>query len=94
MKLLLFIAWLGNLIDMVATLILVAHGYHEANPIMRPLLNYPILFVAVKLGLMAALLCYLWRERESKLAVIASWIAAMIYTSISIYYGVFFAMLL
>ena len=94
MTLLLTIAWLGNLIDMVATLILVAHGYHEANPIMRQLLQYPQLFVAVKLGLMAALLCYLWYERESRLAVIASWIAAMIYTSISIYYGVFFAMLL
>lgn len=94
MKLRLTIAFLGNLIDMVATLWLVSLGYHEANPVMRWLLNYPILFVTVKLGLMAALLCYLWHERENKLAVIASWIAAVVYGAISIYYCVWFIIII
>lgn len=89
MTLPLTIAWLGNLIDMAATLILVAHGYHEANPIMRPLLNYPILFAAIKLGIMTAVLLWLWHERESKLAVIASWIAAVLYGGIAAYYVLF-----
>ena len=89
MKLRLIIAGAGNLIDMIATLILVAHGYQEANPIMRQLLQYPILFAAVKLGLMTAVLVGIWNDRSDKLAVIASWLAAIVYGSIAAYYALF-----
>lgn len=90
MKLLLLIAWLGNLIDTAATLYLVGLGYHEANPIMRQLLQYPRLFAAVKICTMTAALLWLWKERESKLAVMASWIAAVVYGAIAVYYAAWF----
>lgn len=86
MKLLLFIAWLGNLIDTAATLYLAGLGYHEANPIMRPLLQYPLAFVVVKLCTMAAVLQWLWNERNNKLAMITSWFAAILYGGIATYY--------
>lgn len=89
MKLFLIIAFIGNLIDTAATLYLVGLGYHEANPIMRQLLNYPLLFTLIKLTSMTTVLLWLWNERDSKLAVIASWFAAVLYGGIAAYYVLF-----
>ena len=89
MKLLLLIAWLGNLIDTIATVYLTSIGYVEANPIMAQLLNYPVIFVIVKLLLMTGLCAYLWLKRLDKHAKPLAIDAAIIYGLITAYYAWF-----
>ena len=89
MKLLLLIAWLGNLIDTIATVYLTSLGYVEANPIMAQLLNYPVIFVIVKLLLMTGLCAYLWLKRLDKHAKPLAIDAAIIYGLITAYYAWF-----
>ena len=90
MKLLLLIAWLGNLIDTIATVYLTSLGYVEANPIMAQLLNYPVIFVIVKIALMTGLCAYLWLKRLDKHAKPMAIVADVVYGSIAIYYAWFF----
>lgn len=90
MKVLLLIAWLGNLIDTIATVYLTSIGYVEANPIMAQLLNYPLVFVIVKLLLMTGLCAYLWLKRTSKHSKPLAAFAATVYGAISIYYMLVF----
>ena len=90
MKLLLLIAWLGNLIDTIATVYLTSIGYVEANPIMAQLLNYPVIFVIVKLLLMTWLCAYLWLKRLDKHAKPMAIVATTVYGTIVIYYMWFF----
>ena len=94
MKNLLFIAYLGNLIDTAATIYLTGLGYTEINPIMAPLLRFPALFAVVKLCAMGCALHILWRNRAHKAATVLAWAAAGVYGAISIYYGVFFTILI
>ena len=89
MKLLLLIAWLGNLIDTIATVYLTSLGYVEANPIMAQLLNYPVIFVIVKLLLMTGLCAYLWLKRLDKHAMPMAIVASVVYGAITVYYGWF-----
>ena len=89
MKVLLLIAWLGNLIDTIATVYLTSLGYVEANPIMAQLLNYPVIFVIVKLLLMTGLCAYLWLKRLDKHAKPLAIDAAIIYGLITAYYAWF-----
>ena len=90
MKTALLIAWIGNLIDTASTVTLCCgHGFAEVNPIMAWFLHIPVLFVAVKLTAMTAVCVWLWRNRNDKKANIASWIAAVVYGVIAIYYVVF-----
>lgn len=90
MKNRLLIAWIGNLIDTASTVILCCgHGFAEVNPIMARLLHIPALFVAVKLTAMTAVVIWLWRNRNDKKTNIASWIVAVVYGAIAIYYVVF-----
>lgn len=93
MKLLLLIAWLGNLIDTIATVYLTSLGYVEANPIMAQLLNYPVIFVLVKIALMTGLCAYLWLKRLDKHAMPLAIDAAIIYGLITAYYAWFFHVL-
>lgn len=86
MKILLLIAWLGNLIDTIATVYLTSIGYVEANPIMAQLLNYPVIFVIVKLLLMTGLCAYLWLKRLDKHAMPMAIVAAIVYGPITTYY--------
>ena len=90
MKILLLIAWLGNLIDTIATVYLTSLGYVEANPIMAQLLNYPVIFVIVKLLLMTGLCAYLWLKRLDKHAMPMAIVASVVYGLITAYYGWFF----
>lgn len=95
MKTRLSIAFIGNLVDTVSTIILHhKYGFVEGNPAMAWLLQYPWLFASVKMVVMTAVLFWLWCNKESKYAKIASWIAAAVYWAIAIYYGIFFAVLL
>ena len=89
MKLLLLIAWLGNLIDTIATVYLTSLGYVEANPIMAQLLNCPVIFVIVKIALMTGLCAYLWLKRLDKHAMPMAIVASVVYGLITAYYGWF-----
>ena len=93
MKTHLTIAFIGNLIDTAATLYLTAMGYHELNPVMRPLLQAPVLFILVKLFAMGCALHILWRNRAHRAAHWMAWLAAAVYGAIAIYYGVFLTVL-
>lgn len=86
MKSRLIITYLGNIIDTIASLYLVGKNFIEANPFMAPLLELPWLFIAVKIGVMTLLVVRIWICRASKYAQLASWIAAILYSGISIYY--------
>lgn len=90
MKVLLLIAWLGNLIDTIATVYLTSIGYVEANPIMAQLLANPLVFVIVKLLIMTGLCAYLWLKRLDKHAKPMAIVADVVYGSIAIYYAWFF----
>lgn len=95
MKTRLSIAFIGNLIDTAATIILYhRYGFTEANPLMALLLQFPVLFATVKLVVMSAVLLWLWRNRNSRYARYAALVAALVYGVIAIYYAVFFGILL
>ena len=93
MKVLLLIAWLGNLIDTIATVYLTSLGYVEANPIMAQLLNYPLAFVLVKVLLMTKLCIWLWLKRLDKHAMPMAIVASVVYGAITAYYAWFFYVL-
>ena len=87
MKTRLLIAWIGNLIDTASTVILCCgHGFAEVNPVMAWLLHIPVLFVAVKLTAMTAVVVWLWHNKDDKKANVASRIAAAVYGTMGIYY--------
>lgn len=88
---LLSIAWLGNLMDTVATVCLHSvYGYMEGNPVMAWLLQWPWLFIFIKLAAMTAVALRLWCERVSRYARAAAWVAAAIYGAVALYYVQFF----
>ena len=88
MKTRLTIAYIGNLIDLIATLYLTKQGFHEVNPFMRPLLGCPWLFAAVKLLAMTLVCLFLWKRREDRHALPLATIAAAVYGLIAVYYMV------
>lgn len=90
MKTRLTIAYVGNLIDIIATLYFTSIGFVEINPIMAWLLQWPILFIAVKILVMTFYVILLWYARHEMMAVIASWFASLLYGGIAIYYVWFF----
>lgn len=54
-----------NVIDAVSTCFLVDAGMVEANPLLGPVLEFsPAAFYAVKLGMVALGLFFLWRHRD------------------------------
>lgn len=93
MKICLFIAWIGNLIDLIATIYLSRLGFYEVNFIMRPLLDYPVLFSVVKLSAMTAVLLFLWKRREDRHALPLATFAAVVYGLIAAYYMVWMIVL-
>lgn len=90
----LIIAWIGNLVDTVSTLYLSGLGFVEANPIMASLLSHPLLFASAKIVVMTMVLWYLWMNRAYRKARITAWIAAGLYILVSVYYLIFFTVLL
>lgn len=94
MKKRLIITGLGNFIDAISTLVLFyTYCFTEANPVMRFMLESPLLFFIMKIGVMTAVLAVLWKNRESKYANIASWFGAILYATISAYYGILFMLI-
>lgn len=86
MKTTLIIIWIGNLIDTLATLYFTNLGFTELNPIVYYLLQWPVVFVAVKLTIMLIFTYVFWLAREMKMAIVMSKVACIIYTTIAIYY--------
>jgi hypothetical protein len=73
-----------NLVDAVFTLAWVGLGLaSEANPFLAELVTaHPILFVSTKLGLVGLGSLLLWRLRHRPLAVIAMFVAFLVYYGI------------
>ena len=94
MKTRLIITGASNLADTAATLYLFGCGYAEANPIMAWLLQWPLRFALVKIGAMTTVVAWLWWERDSRYARIASWVAAVTYGAVALYYIYFFTFLI
>ena len=90
----LIIAGIGNLIDTIATLHLSKLGCYELNPIMRHLLDWPVVFVLVKLTAMTGVCLFLWKNREDAHAMPLATFAAVVYGGIAVYYGWVFALLI
>lgn len=90
MRTLLLIAGFGNLIDTIATVYLTSVGYVEVNPFMAKLLEFPAVFVTVKMAVMTGLLVFLWRKRADRHAKPMAILAAVVYGLIAVYYGITF----
>ena len=90
MNVCLLIAYIGNIIDTIATLSLTEQGFHEVNPFMRPLLDCPWLFAAVKLLAMTWVCLFLWRRKEDRHALPLATFAAVVYGLIAFYYVAWF----
>lgn len=94
MKARLSIGVIGNLIDTIATLILYYnYGYTEANPIMAKLVELPFLFVVTKVTVINLLAVWLWKNRNDTHAKVLSWVLAIVYGAIAIYYAIFFVIM-
>ena len=90
----LIFTWVCNLADTVSTLYLFGCGYTEVNPVMAWLLQSPLRFALVKIGAMTTVVAWLWWERDSRYARIASWVAAVTYGAVALYYIFFFTFLI
>jgi hypothetical protein len=76
-----------NLLDAIFTIIVVvSKRAREANPLMADLLESPWLFMFVKLGLVSLGSYLLWRLRKRKLAVLAIFVAFMVYYFVLLYH--------
>lgn len=77
-----------NLFDAVFTLIWVRFGLAiEANELMRDLVNnHPVLFVSTKIGLVSLGSWLLWNRREHRGAVIAIFVAFVVYYLVLLYH--------
>lgn len=93
MKLRLSIAYIGNIIDLIATIYLSRMGFYEVNPFMRPLLACPWLFTAVKILAMTLVCLFLWKRREDRHAIPLATFAAAVYGLIATYYMVWMIVL-
>lgn len=70
-----------NLLDAIFTLLWVWAGLaKEANPLMRDLAHHhPVAFAAAKLALVGLASALLWRWRDRPLAVVAIFLAFLVY---------------
>lgn len=93
MTITLIILCLGNIIDVLATLYLTSLGYQALNPLMAWLLQWPVIFVAVKAVTVIAATIVFWYAREMKTAIIASRIVSIYYAVIAVYYVIFLMMI-
>ncbi len=82
------LTFLINAIDGVLTVYWVFSGHaQEANPIMDHLIEVdPVVFMAVKLTLVALGSYLLWRLRYKRVAVVAIFILFMVYYGILVYH--------
>lgn len=91
----LIIAFLGNLIDTISTLIVVNYyGFIETNPVMAWLLQYPPAFIAVKILSVTGVLVFIWHTKTDKHANIMATVVATVFSCIAVYYLVCLAVLI
>lgn len=83
----LIIAWVGNLIDTVATMYLYSKGdWYEVNPFSRMLLQNPLLFAVVKLAVMTIAVSFIWQKPEWCVSKFFSWFLCIEYLLVALYY--------
>jgi hypothetical protein len=83
-----------NVIDIIATLITTQNGFVEVNPVAAFLLQSPALFAVVKLAVCSIVLYWLYRNRQNRLANIASWFVFVMYGLLTAYYVIMFTIYL
>lgn len=87
------VAYVGNIIDIIATLLLTGLGAEELNPIMAWLLQWPAAFVTVKIILMSYAVTVIWFAPKTRTTEICVWIVFLTYGLIGLYYiGIFLFM--
>ena len=86
MKIKLAIAFVGNIIDAIATVILLQRGFVELNPFMAWLLQWPMVAITCKVVAVTALLVYIWCKRGTKYVDELASFAAMLYGGLAVYY--------
>lgn len=87
----LIIAGIGNVIDIVATLILINYfGLVEVNPLMGWLLQWPWIAVATKLIAINGILLFLNFTKRKKYTDGLATFAAIMYGGLGTYYLLFF----
>lgn len=87
----LIIAGVGNVIDIISTLILINYfGFEEMNPLMRVFLQYPVIASITKIVGVTSILLYLnFTKRERYTNGLATF-AAILYGGLAVYYILFF----
>ena len=94
MKTKLIMAYIGNIIDAAATLILTQYfGFRELNPIMAWMLQWPVLATIFKITVVTCVLAFLYNTKRSKHTEAIATVAAMLYGSLAMYYIVIFIFL-
>ena len=84
-------AWLCNLFDIISTLYFYTYFEgEELNPISAWLLQWPPLFVAVKIVGMTVLIALLWHKKEWLFCRIIEWWLFVAYALITVYYLYYF----
>ena len=87
MLLRLAIAWICNLIDIVATLFFYTqYEGEELNPISAELLHSPPLFVTVKLAVLTGAVAFIWWKRDWLFCKAVSWVLFIEYLAVALYY--------
>lgn len=95
MKTKLIIAYIGNIIDIVATLILTQHyGFVELNPVMAWLLQWPAIAAISKIIAVSSILLFIYYTKRDKYTDLMANIAAIIYGGLGLYYITIFIMLI
>ena len=91
MKTRLIVAWLGNLIDTIATVYLTSYcDGMEINPISAVMLEKPFLFILVKVLMMTISAIFIWRFRDRPFFKVTSWMLFVEYLAVAIYYACIF----
>lgn len=87
MKTKLIIAYIGNIIDAAATLVLTqCFGFKEINPIMAWLLQWPVLATFFKIAVVTCVLVFLYNTERSKHTEAIATVAATLYGGLALYY--------
>lgn len=95
MKTKLIIAFIGNIIDIVSTLILMRYyEFIEINPVMAWLLQWPVLAAACKIIAVTGILLFIYYTKRDKYTDLMANIAAMIYGGLGLYYIIIFIILI
>jgi hypothetical protein len=95
MKTKLIIAYIGNIIDVVATLILTQYyGFVEINPFMAWMLQWPFLAMSFKMMIMTGIVQYIYCAKKDKYTEMMANIVMIMYGGLGLYYITIFMMLI